>query len=488
LAQRKRIGDRLLEAGLITQEQLEMGLKEQKKTGELLGSILFGLGFVSQKDLFHLLSISYEGSADSLPRDEETSGGPEIESLIRQSAVSSQAEGPQTRKGIESAHSPIVRLVDKIIMGGIDQQATDVHIGPDIKGVRARYRVDGRLKQGMFAPRDLLNAIVSRIKIIGNMNIAETRIPQDGSSEFIYKAKKFDLRISTFPVMGGENVVVRILDKSQLKLGLESLGFSFSDTERVNEILKTPYGMVLVTGPTGSGKTTTLYSCLSLLNTVNKHIFTIEDPVEYQMPLIRQAQVNTKAGLTFATGLRSILRQDPDIILVGEMRDVETAELAVRAALTGHLVFSTLHTNDAVTCIMRLMDMGIDPFLVTGTLDTVIAQRLVRLLCTECREELPAGDPLYQTLHSDPQISKIFRAKGCSLCGETGYKGRTVIYEILKISPALRDMINRRMNVDDIKQQALKEGFRPMFELGLEKVKAGLTTLVEVSSVARAAE
>jgi len=337
----------------------------------------------------------------------------------------------------------------------------------------------------MYLPSDLLNPIVSRIKIIGKMNIAENRVPQDGGAEFPYKNRKLDLRISTFPVMGGENLVIRILDKMQVRLGLENIGFLSRGTELIREILKTPFGMVLVTGPTGSGKTTTLYSCLSILNSVSKHIFTIEDPVEYQLPLIRQAQVNVKAGLTFATGLRSILRQDPDVILVGEMRDLETAELAVRASLTGHLVFSTLHTNDALSSITRLVDMGIEPFLVSATVEAVIAQRLVRLLCQGCREEIPEDGPVYTLSGIDPSQHMIYRAKGCNACGESGYSGRTVIYEILKISTEIRNMINYRASLSDIGKQARKEGFTSIYELGMEKVRAGLTSVEEISSVTR---
>jgi type II secretory ATPase GspE/PulE/Tfp pilus assembly ATPase PilB-like protein len=320
------------------------------------------------------------------------------------------------------------------------------------------------------------------------MNIAENRVPQDGGAEFAYKNRKLDLRISTFPVMGGENLVIRVLDKSQVKIGLENLGFLPGDTRKIHDILKTPFGMVLVTGPTGSGKTTTLYSCLSVINTVSKHIFTIEDPVEYQMPLIRQAQVNVKAGLTFAAGLRSILRQDPDVIFVGEMRDLETAELAVRASLTGHLVFSTLHTNDAISSITRLIDMGIELFLVSATLEAIIAQRLVRLLCEECKEKVPADDALYSQTGIGPSEHQIYRAKGCTACGETGYSGRTVIYEILRVSSAIKNMINYKASLNDIGKQAKKEGFRGMYALALEKVAEGLTSFEEICSVTRPAE
>jgi type II secretory ATPase GspE/PulE/Tfp pilus assembly ATPase PilB-like protein len=320
------------------------------------------------------------------------------------------------------------------------------------------------------------------------MNIAENRVPQDGGAEFHFKDRKLDLRISSFPLINGENIVARILDKSQLKLGLDNLGFSEKDTAVIHDTLKLPYGMILVTGPTGSGKTTTLYSCLSYINTVSRNIFTIEDPVEYQIPLVRQSQVNVKAGLTFAAGLRSILRQDPDIVLVGEMRDYETAELAVRASLTGHLVFSTLHTNDSLASVFRLIDMGIEPFLISSTLSTVIAQRLVRVLCDKCRAVAPPTDPVYGRMQADPAAGPLYKAVGCDSCGMTGYRGRTTIYEILKITPALRTMIIRKAGHDELLQEALANGFRSMYASGLDKVRAGVTTLEEVTTVTKANE
>lgn len=482
----KRIGDRLLEAGLITDQQLQIALKEQKRTGELLGAILFSLGFISQHDLFKVLSMSHDDGTDQASAGEQIDIPDEMEALVKQSAFVFQNDGAIEKKDVDSAQSPLVKLVEKIIVTGIRKGATDIHIGPDTKGTRVRYRVDGTLHHGMHLPKDLLNPMVSRFKILGQMNIAESRVPQDGGAEFHFRDRKLDLRISSFPLIGGENVVVRILDKSNLKLGLDNLGILDEDAQIINETLKLPFGLILVTGPTGSGKTTTLYSCLSVINSVNRNIFTIEDPVEYQMSLVRQSQVNVKAGLTFATGLRSVLRQDPDIILVGEMRDLETAELAVRAALTGHLVFSTLHTNDAVSSVIRLVDMGIEPFLVSSTLDTVIAQRLVRLLCQHCKERIPSHDVLYGKLSVDPLRNPLFRAKGCDQCGETGYRGRTAIYEILKITPEIRDMINRKTAIDDIAQKAREKDFRSMFETGMEKVKIGITTIEEVSSVTRA--
>lgn len=484
MAKKKRIGERLIEAGIITEEQLNVALKEQKRTGELLGAILFSLGFISQKDLFAVLSLSEEDD-EALKTQDDTIIPEEMNSLIKQSQAIFQGDKTISKKELDSPQSPLVSLVEKIILTGITKNATDIHIGPDVNGVRVRYRLDGVLQHGIFLPRDLLGPLVSRIKVMGEMNIAETRLPQDGSAEFYGRGKKLDLRISTFPVVGGENVVIRILDKSRLTLGLENLGFFDKDADTIRDILQLPYGLILVTGPTGSGKTTTLYSCLSIINTVNKHIFTIEDPVEYFLPLARQSEVNVKAGLTFASGLRSILRQDPDIILVGEMRDLETAELTIRSALTGHLVFSTLHTNNAISSIARMVDMGIQPFLITSTLEAVIAQRLVRVLCEECKEEIQPDDKTYERLQMDPSKSRLFKPRGCGRCGETGYRGRTVIYEILRLSPEIKRIINEKADLDAIERQALKEGFRPMFDLGLEKIKMGITTISEVNAATK---
>lgn len=485
---RKRIGDIMLENGFITEGQLNIALDEQKKTGELLGSVLFGLGFISQKNLFKVLSATQEETRN-VPN--ETDAGQEIpeeiDYLIQQSSAIFQKSDDLHKAELDSPHSPLVNLVEKILVNGIRRGATDVHINPDMKGVRIRYRVDGVLHHGMFLPSKLLNPIVSRIKIMGRMNIAETRVPQDGSAEFFYKNRGLDLRISSFPVIGGENIVIRVLDKSQVLVGIESLGFLEEDISYINEALALPYGMILVTGPTGSGKTTTLYSFLSMINSVNRNMFTIEDPVEYHLPLARQAQVNVKAGLTFSTGLRSILRQDPDVILVGEMRDTETAELAVRAALTGHLVFSTLHTNDAVSTIVRLTDIGIDPFLVSSTLDTIVAQRLARILCPQCKEALPSDDQAYEIVGANPKIETLFRPTGCRVCNNAGYKGRTVIYEILKLDRRIREMINTRASIDTIRTAAIENGFRGMSEIGLKKVRQGLTTLEEIRSIARTA-
>lgn len=481
---RKRIGERLIEAGLITKEQLEIALEEQKKTGELIGAILYGLGFISQKDLFTVLSMSHGGEYTK-DKEEEIDLPYDMEDVVRQSSATLKKAEQAKDRVSDISLAPIVRLLERIIVTGIKKGVTDIHIGPDARGTRVRYRIDGLLQHGMYLPKEILPAIVSRVKIMGSMNIAESRIPQDGATEFSWNGKVLDIRISTFPVMGGENIVMRILDKSQLILGLENLGFLKEDVETLNRSLNMPYGMILVTGPTGSGKTTTLYSALSIINSVYKNIFTIEDPIEYQLPLIRQSQVNVKAGLTFAAGLRSILRQDPDVILVGEMRDMETAELAIRSSLTGHLVFSTLHTNDAATSLPRLMDMGIEPFLIASTVDTVISQRLIRVLCNRCKEGYSPSREIIERLGITTPDITLYRAKGCQDCNDTGYKGRTVIYEIMKMNDSLRKLVLTRTGSDRLLDTAKKSGMVDMLEKGIKKVISGITSLEEVLSATR---
>lgn len=484
---RKRIGERLIEAGLITQEQLQIALQEQKKTGELIGAILYGNGFITQKDLFTVLSMSYSGEYTK-EKEEEMDLPRDITDIVRQSRAVLRTTIRDADKISDISMAPVVRLVEQIIITGMKKRATDIHIGPDVKGTRIRYRIDGLLQHAMYLPKDMLSAIVSRVKILGAMNIAESRIPQDGSTEFVWETKVFDIRISTFPLTGGENIVMRILDKSQLLLGLENLGFLGDDIETLKKSLSVPYGMIIVTGPTGSGKTTTLYSALSTINSVFKNIFTIEDPVEYQLPLIRQSQINVKAGLTFAAGLRSILRQDPDVILVGEMRDMETAELAIRSALTGHLVFTTLHTNNAASSLPRLIDMGVEPFLLASTIDTIISQRLVRMLCNECKEAYSPTSEMRESIGvAVPEDAVFFMAKGCKECNDTGYRGRTIIYEIMKMNEALRKLILAKSGSDTLAAAAKKGGMEPMYEIGIRKVILGLTSLEEVISTTRTA-
>jgi len=485
MAPRKRIGDLLIEQGLITEGQLKLGLEEQKKSGELLGCILFQLGYISQKDLFNVLALSQAVTPVSVLEKRERDLSGEIDQLVSQSSTLFNRGVDLRKKELEALNSPLIALVEKILGDGVQRGATDVHINPDQKGVRVRYRIDGVLQHALFLPESLLSPIVSRFKILGQMDIAETRMPQDGGAEFFVMGRPVDLRISTFPVVGGENVVVRILDKSQLQIGMEHLGFFPEDIQTIYDILKLPNGIVLVTGPTGSGKTTSLYSFLSVINSVNRNIITLEDPIEYQMPLVRQSQINLKSGYTFAVGLRSILRQDPDVILVGEMRDLETAKLTIRAALTGHLVFSTLHATDCVSTIARLIDMGADPFLITATLEVIVSQRLVRNLCENCREEVPTDDPQYGLVGGPASGQPIYRAVGCSVCGDTGYKGRTVVYEILHLSTKIKELINNRASIEEIRCQAVSEGFAGMLENGLRKVRQGEISLEELQRITK---
>ncbi len=481
---RKKIGERLIEAGLITEEQLKTALDEQKKTGELIGAILFSNGFISQQDLLKVLSMSHTGETNE--QNEEVDIPDDIEDIVQQSTTALRSDDQTSSSSVDVSLVPIVRLVENIIFSGIDMGATDVHIGPDTRGTRVRYRIDGRLRHAMYLPKSLLAAIVSRVKIMGSMNIAENRVPQDGATTLSRKSLKYDIRISTFPIVDGENIVMRLLNKTQLILGLENLGFEKEDIETLNSSLNMPYGMILMSGPTGSGKTTTLYSALSIINSVYKNIFTIEDPIEYQLPLIRQSQINVKAGLTFASGLRSILRQDPDVILVGEMRDFETAELAIRSSLTGHLVFSTLHTNDAASSLPRLIDMGVEPFLLASTIDTVISQRLVRILCDNCKE---AYSPKEKTIKGSnitiPEGTSLYRAKGCEKCNNSGYKGRTVLYEIMKLNESIKELIVNKASSDMITSAAKKAGMRSMFDVGIRKVISGITSIDEVMSTTR---
>lgn len=380
--------------------------------------------------------------------------------------------------------APIVRLVNIIITQALKDKASDIHIEPAEELLRVRYRVDGVLREALSPPKHLSNAIISRIKIMSNMDIAEKRKPQDGRIQLKAENKDLDLRVSSFPTIYGENLVLRILDKTSVLLGLSDLGFEDAELKEFEKLIKMPYGIVLVTGPTGSGKTTTLYSALSVINSVEKNIITIEDPVEYELPMIRQTQVNPKAGLTFATGLRSILRQDPNIIMVGEIRDKETAEIAVQAALTGHLVLSTLHTNDACGSLSRLIDMGIEPFLISSSVVGVVAQRLVRIICKKCKEEHSISPGMLKTLGmKDQGKTKLYRGKGCSECKNSGYIGRKAIFEVLVINDRIRELITQRASASAIKQEAIKMGMHTLHDNGIKKAEAGITTIEEVLKV-----
>jgi len=377
---------------------------------------------------------------------------------------------------------PIIKLVNILISEAVKDRVSDIHIEPEMEVLRVRYRIDGILHEVHSLPKKLQNAVISRIKILAEMDIAENRRPQDGKIRVKLENKDLDIRVSTFPTVHGENVVMRLLDRSSILLGLKDLGFTKENLETFSRIILQPNGIILVTGPTGSGKTTTLYSALSTISSMEKNIITIEDPVEYELPLIRQTQVNPRADITFANGLRSILRQDPDVIMVGEIRDKETAEVAIQASLTGHLVFSTLHTNDAPSSLTRLIDMGLEPFLISSSLILVVAQRLVRQICPKCKEEYSPTPAALQDLGLDAK-TKFFRGKGCPACKNTGFLGRIGIFEVLVLNETIRKMVEEKNSADAIKKKAIELGMKSLREDGLEKATLGLTTIEEILRV-----
>lgn len=376
----------------------------------------------------------------------------------------------------------IVQLVSLIISRAIREKASDIHIEPDEAVLRTRYRIDGMLQEVMALPKNFEAAVISRSKVMAELDIAEKRIPQDGRIKLSHENREIDLRVSTYPTLRGEKVVMRILDKSRVLFGLEDLGFPEDTLTKFEGLILKPNGIILVTGPTGSGKTSTLYAGLQKIKDATINIVTIEDPVEYQIPGINQGQINPKAGFTFADGLRSILRQDPDVIMVGEIRDYDTAEIAIRAALTGHLVFSTLHTNDSAGAMTRLIDMGVEPFLVASSIIGVMAQRLIRVICEHCSEEfIPSpGVIKHSKLLYQAGKTKVFHGKGCDKCNQTGYKGRTTITELLIPNEKIKELIVAKSPTSSIKNEALKMGMRTLRQDGLAKVVRGITTLEEV--------
>ena len=385
-----------------------------------------------------------------------------------------------------SEEGPVIKLVNLMLVQAIKDRASDIHIEPFEKQLRLRYRVDGTLYDSTAPPKGLQSAIASRIKIMANLDIAERRLPQDGRFRIKLAGRDVDLRVSVLPTVHGEKIVMRVLDKGTLNLNLESLGLPPDDLQKFKNAIDAPHGMILMTGPTGSGKTSTLYAVLTQLNTSDVNIVTVEDPVEYQMVGINQVQVKPEIGLTFAGGLRSILRQDPDIVMVGEIRDSETADIAVKAALTGHLVLSTLHTNDAPGAIARMVDMGIEPFLVSSSVLMVCAQRLVRKICPHCKETLKVPPDVITRLsmnHEEVAATTYYRGRGCSRCKDTGFLGRMAILEVLAVTDALREQILHSTSAKAIKDLALTEGLKTLRMAGLEKAKAGLTSLDEVLRV-----
>lgn len=552
---KKALGQRLIDEGLITRDQLETALAEQRRTGEQLGRILHNLGFVTEDGLWASLQQEVGANRVSLKNRRFTSDvlgmvPPEMArqyslvplefehgiltiamadpwnivavDAVRKTvgcAVTVVAAAPAEvrmaldrhytdaashdsliEKIIEEAkhgaaphtdeeaagQAPIIELVDNLIIKALKDHATDIHLEPEEKLVRTRYRIDGILHRGPSMPKELQSALICRIKIQAHMDISERRTPQDGRIKFKSNGAEVDLRVSVLPTAHGEDVVLRVLDKSSLALRLDQLGFDAKTRQTLAALMQEPHGMLLVTGPTGSGKTTTLYSLLTEVNSLEKNVITIEDPIEYQLPMIRQSQVNSKIGLTFAAGLRAILRQDPDVVMLGEVRDVETARIAISAALTGHLVLTTLHTNTAAGALPRMMDMGIEPFLLSSSIAGVLAQRLVRKICPECRETYGASPAEAEQLGCK-QGTELNRGTGCPNCRGTGYKGRTVLYELILSSDRIRKLILERASDGQLAEAAVAEGTRPTQLVGTEKVLNGDTTMAEVARVCRTA-
>ncbi|MFH1347995.1 MAG: type II secretion system ATPase GspE [Candidatus Margulisiibacteriota bacterium] len=376
--------------------------------------------------------------------------------------------------------APIIKLVDTFIKQAYHDRASDLHIEPDENILRVRHRIDGTLYDVATLPKYLQAAVISRAKIMADLNIADKRAPQDGRFQINIEGNPIDVRVSSFPTIYGENMVMRLLDVHSILIGLEEIGFTQADLERFKSLIQSPYGIILVTGPTVRGKTTTLYSALNMLNSPKKNIMTVEDPVEYHLFGIRQAQVNPKGGLTFATGLRSILRQDPDIIMVGEVRDLETAEIAVHAALTGHLVLSTLHTNDASSALTRLVDMGVEPFLISSSVIGIIAQRLVRVICPQCKEAVKPSANIMKDFPSIKEGAKLYHGKGCNACKGIGFKGRTGIYEMLVMNEKIKELVVSKASASDVKKAAEAGGMKNIRNNGLEKALAGITTIEEI--------
>lgn len=547
----KRLGEVLVDEGIVDPQQLELSLQEQKRTGELLGNVLVRLGIVTRKDLSRAMAYSSDlpfvdlkqthidpnaikvvhkewakrynlipfGLHDDIlqvamdnPNDvvaidvlrRETGKTIEIwaadlESILELGEMYYEVGGSiqeEIDKNVTAALSgaiaegevapPIIRLIELVLIRAIRSGATDVHITPEEAITRVSYRIDGILRRGSILPKDIHVALVTRVKVMSGLNIAEQRLPQEGNIGFEFSGREIDIRASTSPVAHGENVVLRILDKANIVLGLEHLGLSKKGRDRVHRLSNMPHGIVLAAGPTGSGKTTTLYSMLREINALEKNILTVEDPIEYQMPLIKQTQVNEQAGLTFSRAIRHFLRQDPDIILVGEIRDLETVKIAFQAAMTGHLVLSTIHTNDAASTIARLLDLGVEPYLIPTSLRAIVAQRLVRLLCRKCAEEyVPSEEELeYHGLQNWEGAGKtIKKSVGCEDCDQTGYSGRTGIFEILEVTPHISKLIADKVSADMLAIEAQKEEMISLRDDALGRVLSGVTSLEEVVRV-----
>jgi type IV pilus assembly protein PilB len=544
------LGEMLVNAGLISKEQLVNALEFQKSSGLRLGKTLINMGIVTEEAIIEAIGeqagIPYvnldsyvidQKVLDIIPENIARSqqifplfkigdtltvamadplnvraidevirkAGCEVETVVSTEkqilnaiqhyygllgsfddivkTMETKDKKVSFKHGGAEEEAPVIRLVNHIILQAVRDYASDIHIEPDDKNIRIRYRIDGILHETIETQKHLQAALISRIKVMANMDIAETRSPQDGRIQMNLDGKEIELRVSSFPTIYGENIVMRILDQSKTVLLLEELGFPKSTLEKYRKLLTSPYGIILVTGPTGSGKTTTLYASLNAVNSINKNIITVEDPVEYRLKFIRQTQVNPKAGVTFASSMRAILRQDPDIIMVGEMRDLETSETAYQSALTGHLVFSTLHTNDAASALARLLHLGIEPFLISSSTNGVIAQRLVRTICPNCKTRYKPSEEELRSYNIENNYNAEFcKGSGCKQCRQSGYKGRTGIYELMVMDDNLRKLIMENASVSTIRQAAKQtQGMKTLRERGLSKAIKGITTLEEVN-------
>jgi len=545
----KRLGDLLVDANLITEEQLERALK-QKGENQKLGDVLLQHGYITEQQLIEVLEyqlgipkvrlysypieknvvslvskdiakrytlVPYKLEGDKLfvamadpldfyaTEDLRLQTGFQIETAIASkddiirtlNRVYDLDEGVQEfieeasveeqEERVTNDDSPVIKLVNQILQNAVQQRASDIHIDPQERHVFLRYRVDGVLRTERTLPKSMQSVITARIKIIANLNITESRVPQDGRIKTTIEYQSIDLRVSTLPTVYGEKIVMRVLDLSGTFNDLNHLGFNKLNLERFINLIERPTGIILITGPTGSGKSATLYAALNRLNSEEVNIITVEDPVEYRLEGINQVQVNTNVGMTFAKGLRSILRQDPDIVMVGEIRDQETADVAIRASLTGHLVLSTLHTNSALGTITRLMDMGVEPFLVASSLTGVVAQRLVRRICKDCAEDqAPTNREIEIFSKRGIQVETIKRGRGCGSCNMTGYKGRVALHELIEVNDEMRRVIMNNEPFSRLREIAIKNRTIFLIDDGLLKVKQGITTTEEVLRVANA--
>jgi len=428
-----------------------------------------------ERDVLEALETIYGGG--------DAAGGATAETADTELEIFSDDEEDVNHLRDLASEAPVIRFVNLLISRAVEQRASDIHIEPFENELKVRYRIDGVLHDVEAPARRLQAAIVSRVKIMSKLNIAERRLPQDGRIKLRLMGREIDLRVSTLPTLYGESVVLRILDRSSIVVTLGSLGFPEDTLALFDRLITKPYGMILVTGPTGSGKTTTLYGALDKINSPDKKIITIEDPVEYQLFGVNQIHVKPQIGLTFANGLRSIVRQDPDVIMVGEIRDAETAEIAIQAALTGHLVFSTLHTNDAAGAVSRLLEMGVEDYLLASSLLGVLAQRLVRKVCEKCRRSAEITPTVQRELGGDGGPVQVYEGTGCEDCAQTGYRGRSGIFELLQVNEVIRPLILKRSSADMLKDAAVQQGMRTLREDGWHKVRTGVTTVAEVVRV-----